>query len=136
MRFLEFVRVDLRVSREMLTLFVLLLLAFDVMSVRIILPPLMTNIAVSKANIEDISHRGQWIIKTSVIGGLICLLPTPISFEMKIGVLAIVMGSLIIQSGSEATSKSIVKVGQSIEIAAKDIRLGLKDAENGIGGLG
>ena len=56
---------------------------------------------------------------------------------MNIGLLAIVMGSLIIQSGSEATSKSIVKVGQSIEIAGRDIRLGLKDAGNGIGnGIG
>jgi len=71
----------------------------------------------------ELSNWGVWIIKTTAIGGMICLIPTPISFDMKIGVLSIIVAALIVQSGSEKTAEAITSHGKEL---GKEIGSGLK----------
>ena len=54
----------------------------------------------------------SWIIRTGVIGGLICVIPLPksITDPMKLGVLTVIIACLVLESGFQSTSRSIDRV--------------------------
>lgn len=76
----------------------------------------------------------NWMVKTSIIGGIIWLVPMPSSMSspMRLGTLTIIMASLILQDGS-------INVGNGIKTAGKEVGGGLSSVGLGIGlgfGLG
>ena len=88
---------------------------------------------------EDANVWGSWMVKTSAIGGIICILPMPatITFPMRLGALTIIMVSLIVESGTDKTSKSIIlagnSVGNGIANAGNSVGNGIANAGSGIG---
>ena len=76
---------------------------------------------------EDASTWGTWVLKTGAIGGIICLIPMPgtVTFPMRLGVLTIIMATLIVESGTDKTSKSISDVGKGISDAGNGVGMGI-----------
>jgi len=92
---------------------------------------------------EDAKVWASWMVKTSAIGGIICILPMPatVTFPMRLGVLTVIMVSLVVESGTDKTSKGIIlagnSIGNGIANAGNGIGSGIANAGNGIGnGIG
>ena len=91
------------------------------------------------ASYEDNKVWGNWIIKTGAIGSIIGLLPMPnsITFPMRLGVLTVIMAALVIESGTDKTSKSWNGLGESlgngISSAGNSIGNGISSIGLGLG---
>lgn len=80
----------------------------------------------------------QWVVKTSYIGGIICLIPLPasVTFPMKMAILALIMSSLVVESGSSKLTDGIKDSGKSVEKGLDTIGKGLDTVGKGLDTIG